>query len=256
MILWYLCDPRNPLCYNIAMAHLGATHEYHTSWEKVRRLFPAGDGLRVLDIGCGDGRFVAHLGERHSVAGIDIASRAISAARARGIDAIVGNIENGLPYQNTTFDVVLALDILEHTHHVDHLLDEMARVMKEEGYCIISVPNHFDVRTRLGVLFGKGIRRWSQMQYEKNAWSYSHIRFFTLADMWKMLEQHGFVIDMVQYNFMSQGLLPTRMIPRFIRSAMVRFLPTLWSGKFVLRGRRMPTASLRTIIFSETPHDF
>jgi SAM-dependent methyltransferase len=62
-------------------------------WRVVDRLFGAGD--RVLDIGCGTGEDAAHLGSRGvSVYGVDASPAMVARARARGVMAEVGRIED------------------------------------------------------------------------------------------------------------------------------------------------------------------
>lgn len=231
------------------------TYEYNTSWDKVTRVFPAGEHLKILDIGCGDGSLTKHLLVNHEVFGIDADHRAVRAAYAAGLQALRGDLEDRLPFQNSHFDVVLALDVLEHVADIDFILNEVRRVLKDTGYFIVSLPNHFDLRTRLEIFFGKGIIRWSQRQYEENAWHYTHLRFLTIPDVRRMLRAHDFRIDREQYNFMSQGLLPTRYMPRWTRKVLVKWWPSLWSGKIVVRARKQD-ARCETIVVTETPKNF
>lgn len=233
-----------------------STYKYNTSWEKVARLFPIGTGLTVLDLGCGDGRVTGHLTKSHAVFGIDGDPDAVQHAQTVGIHAVVGDINETLPCEVSTFDVVLALDILEHTIHFNSLLQEVRRVLKDDGYFILSMPNHFDVRTRFEILVGRGIIRWSQRAFEHKAWEYSHVRFLTLAELRNMLHEHDFHIDREQFNFMAGGILPTRATPAFVRQWLVRTWPNAWSGKFVVRARPRTSDAYEQIIIDKTPEDF
>lgn len=235
--------------------HMKETYRYNASWERVRRVFPEGSGLRVLDIGCGDGSLIQELVQRHAVSGIDINPSAVRNAHDIGINAIVGDASKGLPFADHSFDVVLALEILEHIVDVTTVLSEIRRVLTHTGYFIISLPNHFDLRTRLEILCGKGIIRWSQRSYEMNAWEYSHIRFLTIRDARMMLEANGWQIDREQFNFMSGGVLPTGLIPKGIRSTLVKFWPQAWSGKLVFRCR-LGNYPYSRIIIDRTPEAF
>ena len=232
------------------------SYQYNTSWEKVRRLFPEGERFRVLDLGCGDGRLVQHLVAKHEVYGIDSDGAAVRRAAENGVKAIFGSLEDPLPFSSASFDVVLALDVIEHVQNLEQLLNEARRVCTPDGYIILSTPNHFDLRTRLDMLRGKGIIRWSQRQWEKAAWSYSHIRFLTLGELRRLLELTCWTIDREQYNFMSGGLLPTRWIPGFKRRFLIRHWPTLWSGKFVIRARLMADVATEKMYIDKTPKDF
>ncbi len=232
------------------------THRYNTSWEKVRRVFPAGGPYTVLDLGCGDGSLVKPLVNDHDVLGLDINADAIREAYALGVHAVKGSIENVFPFQDHSCDVVLALDILEHAVDMDFIFSEIKRVLKPDGSIIISLPNHFDLRTRLEILFGKGIIKWSQRDYEKQSWKYAHLRFLTLPECKKMLQEFGLYADMWQFNFMSQGLFPTKFILKSMRRWLVAQMPGLFSGKFVVRCKVHPVDQMATIIIDETPKDF
>ncbi len=65
---------------------------------------------------------------------------------------IVGNLEKGLCFQNESFDIVVALDILEHTDNIYKAFSELCRVSRK--YVLITLPNAYDVRTRIKFLMG------------------------------------------------------------------------------------------------------
>lgn len=239
--------------YNVPMHE---TYHYSTSIEKIRRVVPAGNNLKILDLGCGDGRLLADLAKQNEVYGIDQSAGAVEVARTNGVQAIVGDIEKSLPFADASFDGVFALDILEHMVNLTGLLREINRVLKDDGFLIIALPNHFDLRTRLDILRGMGIIKWSQRKYEKKPWDYAHIRFLTLTDVRAMLAEHGLHTEVEQYNFMSGGLLPTDLLPGFIRAWLVVTWPNLWSGKFVMRVRKQKIEKVARIIIDKTPKDF
>ena len=232
------------------------TFHYNTSWEKIARVFPKGEKLTILDIGCGDGRIVQHLTNIHTVHGLDTSGAAVAAARRAGIDAERVDLNQPMPYKDETFDIVLALDVLEHLTDVKGRLAECKRVMKHDGYLIISIPNHFDLRTRIDVMRGKGIIKWSQRMYETEPEVYSHIRFWTLSEFSSMLRGLDFYPDLWQFNFMSQGLLPTDLIQASLRRWLVKNFPNAWSGKFVVRCRKTEPDTAKQIIIDRTPTDF
>lgn len=69
-------------------------------------------GLRVLDLGCGKGRFARALQDRGAaVVGIDLSSAML--AEANGIDRVRGSIRR-LPFRSAGFDAVLAVEVFEH----------------------------------------------------------------------------------------------------------------------------------------------
>jgi len=204
----------------------------HASFEKIKRLidFQNSKKLKILDIACGDGRVAEELIKiGHEVYGIDISEKAVKLANEKGVKAELANVENYQPEQK--FDLVIATDILEHLFEPLEILKKMKKWLTENGKIIVNMPNHFDLRNRLRILFGKSIVHWSHKNLMEG-WNYAHIRFLTLREFKEMIKKADFYIAKEQYNFMSGGLIPSRFTPKFIRKTLLKLSPNLFSGKF------------------------
>ena len=81
---------------------------------------------RVLEIGCGSGELSKYL---KNYEGIDISEKT---------PFIVGDAQN-LPFEDNSHDLILLLDLLEHTND-KKVMEEVYRVLKPEGHAIITVP--------------------------------------------------------------------------------------------------------------------
>lgn len=96
---------------------------------------------RVLEVGCGEGgqlRKVARLAPEAKLFGFDLPSDEL-AVRWEGLDArMATGSADDLPYRDDTFDLVLALEVLEHVPDPDAVLSEIARV--GTGAVVLSVP--------------------------------------------------------------------------------------------------------------------
>jgi SAM-dependent methyltransferase len=75
------------------------------------------------------------------VAGIDFIEEHAAAARARGIDVVCANIDDGLPFADAEFDIVHANQVIEHVRRSDAFLREVRRVLKPGGLALISTNN-------------------------------------------------------------------------------------------------------------------
>ena len=99
---------------------------------------------RVLEVGCGPGELAARvhdeLGAR--VVAVDVSPRMVELARARGVDAVVGDVQE-LPFGDGAFDCAVAAWMLYHVADVDRALRELARVLRPGGR-LIAVTNYSD----------------------------------------------------------------------------------------------------------------
>ncbi len=152
---------------------------------------------RILSLGCGTGNDVWYLAEENLVVGLDYAVSGLEVGRQHGLRGVMGdlNLQPLLPFESRSFDVVICKDILEHLLEPLAVLQEVRRVLKDDGYVVISVPNHFYLPLRLRILFGKGLI-WKSIGSDHSRaydeWNYMHIRFFTYRGFLRFLKTAGF----------------------------------------------------------------
>ena len=103
---------------------------------------------RVLDVGCGDGFFLAELDRRGRLSergwelqGIDVSPAVIANAQRWPYAFEQANLEQGIPFPDGSFDVVTAGEVIEHVYDPDRLLRESHRVLRPGGSLLITTPN-------------------------------------------------------------------------------------------------------------------
>lgn len=102
-----------------------------------------GRALRILDLGCGTGKCLSDLTDRgHVVVGADFSSEALAFTRRRGGRLLLRADATRLPFATGSFDVIIALDIMEHVEDDRAMAREMQRVLRRGGLAIINVPAH------------------------------------------------------------------------------------------------------------------
>jgi methionine biosynthesis protein MetW len=119
----------------------------------IARLVP--HGSRVLDLGCGTGELLAHLIRERGCSGygVEIDDTNVQACVERGVNVIQLNLEEGLSlFGDSSFDVVLQIDTLQHLHNAEIMLRETARVGR---LGIVAFPNFGHWPNRLAVLRGR-----------------------------------------------------------------------------------------------------
>jgi SAM-dependent methyltransferase len=120
-------------------------------------LFQAAIGTdkRVLDLGCRSGALTRHFLEGNEVVGIDVDAAALARAAELGVEPVQANVEDPLPFDDASFDVVVAGELFEHLRFPDALVTEIRRVLRPGGALVGSVPNAFRLQSRLRFLRGR-----------------------------------------------------------------------------------------------------
>jgi SAM-dependent methyltransferase len=95
---------------------------------------------RILDVGCGTGYMLGFLSRWGEVTGADADSTAVAYARGRGVATVCKIERDALPFDDGSFDVVSAFDVLEHVADDGMIIGEMARVLRPGGTAIVTVP--------------------------------------------------------------------------------------------------------------------
>jgi 2-polyprenyl-3-methyl-5-hydroxy-6-metoxy-1,4-benzoquinol methylase len=151
---------------------------------------PNGAQPRLLDIGCGVGTISQLLAKRgFAVTGVDFSAVAVERARASGVDARHSDVDkDGLQFEPATFDVVWAGDVIEHVFDPINLIREVSRVLKPDGRFLFTVPNDFNVWSRLRIfLTGRAVQSEVYRKFEQC----KHHTFFSWELLSYMLGQGG-----------------------------------------------------------------
>lgn len=128
---------------------------------------PPLSGLSILDVGCGGGLVAAPLARMGAaVTGIDASREAIGAARAYAdqaglaISYDVAAVEE-LAERRTTFDVITALEIIEHVADIRIFLAAAARLVSAGGLLILSTINRTPKARALAIVGAERVLKWA-----------------------------------------------------------------------------------------------
>ena len=147
---------------------------------------------RLLDVGCAAGEFAAQaIAQGWRVDGVEREPALAEAARARGVSVHVGDFDTGsLPWETATFDAAVAGEVIEHLVDTDHLLAEMARLVRPGGVLIVTTPNLASLENRVRLLFGR-YPMWMDHRVE----GAGHLRYYTPRILKAHLQTHGFRVE-------------------------------------------------------------
>ena len=153
-------------------------------------LFAIAAPASVLDIGCGEGvlteKWAQRLGERR-VVGFDLDDPKLAAhwaARTRPNLQFQTGDATHLPYGEREFDMVAAIEALEHIPNPDHVVAEMARVAT--SHLLVSVP-HEPLWRGLNMARGAYLRELGNTP--------GHINHFTARGFKRLFAPHGEVVQ-------------------------------------------------------------
>lgn len=157
---------------------------------------------RWLDIGCGRGTLLrAAVAEGWEAVGTEIAPATVESMRAQGLDARLGLVQDlGLP--SGGFDVVSAIEVLEHVPDPDLLLAEAARLLRPGGAAYITTPHGRGISARL---LGTG---WSIVAPPE------HLQLFSCAGIRSMLSRQGLRVVSLATTGVNPYELATKLHPR------------------------------------------
>ena len=99
---------------------------------------------KVLDLGCGTGELIIErvsAVNKPEIYAVEIDRIHFKEIKKLGIKVIITDLEKGLPYKNNYFDIISANQIIEHLVNVDYFMEEIHRVLKPNGYVILSTEN-------------------------------------------------------------------------------------------------------------------
>lgn len=146
-----------------------------------------GKDIKILDMGCGTGLLLKELEKFGICHGIDISQKAVDFCKHRGIENVQISDAANIPYPNNTFDIALALDVIEHIKDDENALKEIYRVLKPQGVAIIAVP---------AFMFLWGITDVIS----------HHYRRYTLSELRKKIEDRRFSI--IRSSYFNTFLFP------------------------------------------------
>lgn len=210
---WYEAD-------NDPIAVLRVEQEAKNPWvdEQIKKHFNT-INLKIADIGCGAGFLSNFLGKKYaSVSGLDASESTLEIAKAKDSTGKVNYIQGDaycLPFEDSSMDVVCAMDFLEHVDRPDRIIKECSRILKPGGLFFFHTFN----RNFLSWLIVIKFMEWFVPNTPKNL-HVLHL-FIKPKELKLMMEVHSLYQQNIigigpQFNLgLVRSLLARRVLPGF-----------------------------------------
>jgi ubiquinone/menaquinone biosynthesis C-methylase UbiE len=134
-------------------------------------VLPAGPVASILEIGMGEGEIATHARERYPdarIVGLDLPDADLAGQWAqRRLTGVFGDA-GAPPFPDNTFDLVLAIEVLEHVENPAKVLEQLARVAS--GAVVLSVPRE-PIWRALNLVRGAYVREWGNTPGHVQHWS-------------------------------------------------------------------------------------
>jgi SAM-dependent methyltransferase len=185
---------------------------------------PRREPVRILDAGCGTGALMDRLEAQPGVIvfGLDFSGQALAYTRRRGHGRLVQGDLTCLPFPDGTFDVITALDVVEHIREDERALQEVNRVLRPGGVLLASVPAY-------------------RFLWGPHDTALQHYRRYTAGEMGALLQRAGFRVSKLTYllallfpAFLVQRLLAKLRGERADSQAQV-IRVSQWVNRFLIR---------------------
>lgn len=160
-----------------------------------------GRNKKILDVGCFDGSISSLLMQNCNVVfGMELSKQAISSAKEKGANVVLADVDETFPFSDHYFDVVFAGEIIEHVLDIDYWLQEIARVVKPDGYFVLTTPNLASLGRRFLLFLGR-----DPLTNQSLFSGAGHVRYFVKQTLAELLEKNNFKIvdfrsDIVNLN--------------------------------------------------------
>ncbi len=126
--------------YNMETKHWWFVARNKIVFSLLDKYLPNKKRLEIVDVGCGAGSVLKKLEKYGYAVGVDISDDAVKFCKLRGCTKVFVVDQEGLPFKDNTFDLVTAMDTIEHIDDDSAALAEYYRIIRKGGVLLVTVP--------------------------------------------------------------------------------------------------------------------
>jgi SAM-dependent methyltransferase len=147
---------------------------------------------RILEIGAGHGAFTKRLHDQgYRIEACDLHPEKF---HVDGVECKDADVQVRLPYEEGSFDIILAVEVMEHVFDHDKLFSECQRVLTDNGMLLISTPNILSLKSRFRFLFTGFFYSFKPLDLKETN-DLQHISALTLDQLRYLSMKNGFDLN-------------------------------------------------------------
>lgn len=186
------------------LKHISGVEDFDMFHER-HRIFPAlfenRNHKKIIDISAGIGAAANRVNKFYKADLIcnELSPKCLDSLKNLGLKTISFDLDdNSKPYplKDGEFDAIISLATIEHLYNIDNFFHEAKRILKDNGYIYISVPNYNGLNYLLPLIF-KGRTFHDPMNAKDRYEFYGHLRYFTHLSLINYVSSFGFTAEAV-----------------------------------------------------------
>jgi SAM-dependent methyltransferase len=153
-------------------------------------------GLSLLELGCGTGDIavaLASLVQNYTI--VDILDRLAGTEVPSNLKFQKADLHNDFPFEDNSFECVIAMMVIEHLFDPFHSFREIARITRPNGVVFVNLPNIASFRCRIQLLMGRMPVTSAVDWFDREEWDGNHLHYFTVSDTLRLAEHCGLKPD-------------------------------------------------------------
>lgn len=186
------------------LKHISVIEDFDMFHER-HRIFPAifenRDHKKIIDVSAGIGAAASRVNKyyKSDLLCNELAPKCLDSLNKLGLKTTSFDLDDTskpYPIKDGEFDAVISLATIEHLYNIDYFFHEAKRILKDDGYIYISVPNYNGLSYLLPLIF-KGKTFHDPLVPAERYEFYAHLRYFTHLSLIKYVSSFGFTAETV-----------------------------------------------------------
>jgi SAM-dependent methyltransferase len=143
---------------------------------------------KIIDVGCGSGKFVKHLAKEHiDIFGVEPSRPLYDRFLSKNINFVNSSIKEYVVNSSVKYDIVTLLDVLEHVEYPSEFIDDVIKLHSPGGHIIIEIPLYGSLPS---LLLGK---KW-------HFFNKYHLSYFSKKRLFKLMQEKGYKVVKYKYR--------------------------------------------------------